>query len=211
MSFKMTAYRIFIASPGGLRDERKAFRKTIYEYNETDAIQRGVLFVPTGWEDTLAGAGRPQGIINQDLRSCDYFVLLVWDRWGTPPDVTGAGRYTSGTEEEFHVAEQCLNDPNEPLLQMVILFKAVPDERLVDPGEQLKRVLSFSNQLEEEKRYFPKKFDDIPHFENILRRYLAQWIRDHEQKLTSKRSLISKRRKSETPPLAPVNPSTEGN
>jgi len=188
MSFKMTAYRIFIASPGGLRDERKAFRKTIYEYNETDAIQRGVLFVPTGWEDTLAGAGRPQGIINQDLKSCDYFVLLVWDRWGTPPDVTGAARYTSGTEEEFHVAEQCLNDPNEPLLQMAILFKAVPDERLIDPGEQLKKVLSFSNQLEEEKRYFLKNLTIF----HISRTYSGDiWLSGYE--ITNRNSLRSDR------------------
>lgn len=134
MPFKITAYRIFIASPGGLREEREAFRATVYDYNETDAIQRGVLFIPTGWEDTLAGAGRPQGIINQDLKNCDYFVLVVWDRWGSPPGVTGAGVYTSGTDEEFHVAERCLNDTNEPMLQMVILFKAVPPERRVDPA-----------------------------------------------------------------------------
>jgi tetratricopeptide (TPR) repeat protein len=209
MSFRITAYRIFIASPGGLREEREAFRATVYDYNETDAIQRGVLFIPTGWEDTLSGAGRPQGIINQDLTNCDYFVLVVWDRWGSPPAVSGAGAFTSGTEEEFHVAERCLNDPNESMLQMVILFKAVPPERRADPGEQLSKVLAFRREREIKKDYLISDFDDISRFQSLLRKHLAQWIRNHEQKLTKKPRTIARRKADAAPALTPVNPSTQ--
>ena len=65
------AYRVFIASPGGLQEERKAFRDVIQSYNETDAVPRGVMFFPVGWELTLAGVGRPQSIINEEVRTCD--------------------------------------------------------------------------------------------------------------------------------------------
>ncbi|WP_369228798.1 DUF4062 domain-containing protein [Candidatus Entotheonella palauensis] len=77
-------YKVFIASPSGLEDERKAFRDTIYDYNEfIDEQGRRAVFKPVGWEDTLGGAGRPQSVINEDIAACDYFILLLWDRWGS--------------------------------------------------------------------------------------------------------------------------------
>jgi len=93
------SYSVFIASPGGLAEERRAFRDAVNECNERDAFQRKVMFRAVGWEDTLAGVGRPQTLINEDIDQCDYFVLVLWDRWGTSPG--GAADYTSGTEEEF--------------------------------------------------------------------------------------------------------------
>ncbi len=84
MPIDLKGYRIFIATPGGLEPERRSFRRVIGEYNDTDALRRGVMFFPVGWEDTLGGMGRPQALINKDLRECDYFVLVLWDRWGSP-------------------------------------------------------------------------------------------------------------------------------
>ena len=39
MPSKITRYRIFIATPSGLDDVRKAFREVLHEYNETEARQ----------------------------------------------------------------------------------------------------------------------------------------------------------------------------
>jgi hypothetical protein len=39
-------------------------------YNEQDAIERGVIFIPVGWEITPGGVGRPQKLINYDVRRC---------------------------------------------------------------------------------------------------------------------------------------------
>jgi hypothetical protein len=33
-------------------------------------------------EDTLGGIGRPQELINEDLRQCDHAVFVWHDRWG---------------------------------------------------------------------------------------------------------------------------------
>jgi hypothetical protein len=71
MSRSITQYRVFIATPGGLDDERKSFRKTLEDYTASDAEPRGVTFQPVGWEETLGGPGRPQGLINDDLKECD--------------------------------------------------------------------------------------------------------------------------------------------
>jgi Domain of unknown function (DUF4062) len=108
MPWQVTAYRIFVASPGGLDNERQAFRRVINDYNESDALDDGALFVPVGWELARAGMGRPQELINRTVRLCDYFVLLLHDRWGTAPAAGGA--YSSGTEEEYHIARECFGN-----------------------------------------------------------------------------------------------------
>src|SRR5882762_4936507 len=140
MPRQLTCFRVFIASPGGLEGERKAFRDEIQDYNDTDAIERGVYFLATGWEDTIAGIGRPQALINEDVRESDYLVLLLWDRWGSPPDAM-TSPFSSGTEEEYDVALKCYEDTHAPMRQVVMMFKAVSPHQMSDPGPQLQRVL----------------------------------------------------------------------
>ena len=45
----LTSYRIFIATPGGLDEERRAFRDCVVEFNDDTANPRGVHFIPVGW------------------------------------------------------------------------------------------------------------------------------------------------------------------
>jgi Domain of unknown function (DUF4062) len=97
----LTQYRVFIGSPGGLREERERFRDLLDKYTRLHGEPRGVTFHAVGWEDTIGGAGRPQAIINEDLKQCDYAVFILHDRWGTP---TGS-EHSSGTEEEWELAE----------------------------------------------------------------------------------------------------------
>lgn len=179
MPNSIQAHRVFIASPGGLQDVREAFREILNEYNESEAIHRGCLFIPVGWELTLGGIGRPQSLINEDIRKCDLFLLVLWHRWGSPPD-TMSSHYSSGTEEEFHVALECLHDSNHPMRQIVIFFKAVDPQQLSDPGAQLQKVLNFKKRLEEEKQYLYHTFDVLSVFRNLLRRHLGQWLREYE-------------------------------
>jgi hypothetical protein len=55
MPSKVTVYRVFVASPGGLEQEREAFRRILNDYNESDALEEGALFIPVGWELARAG------------------------------------------------------------------------------------------------------------------------------------------------------------
>jgi tetratricopeptide (TPR) repeat protein len=184
MPSKLTSYKIFVASPGGLEDERKVFRDVINSYNDTEAIPRGAHFVPVGWEITLRGVGRAQEKINDEVRQCDFFVLLLWDRWGTP---TGSSKHhTSGTEEEYDVAWDCYNDSKRAMREIIVFFKAVTPRQLSDPGEQLLRVLNFKKKLEAEKKLFFDTFDDTSAFGDKFRKYLASWMRLHESGETAK-------------------------
>jgi tetratricopeptide (TPR) repeat protein len=174
----LTAYRVFVASPGGLVPERQAFRDAINAYNEMDAISRGVMFIPVGWEQTLPGMGRPQSLINEDLRDCDYFVLILWDRWGSS---SGDAAYTSATSEEYAIARECWNNSEHCLREIAAFFKAAEPRQMSDPGEQLRNVLDFKRQLEQTKELLFSTFDDVSLFQRQLQRLLAKWVRDHEQ------------------------------
>lgn len=114
MARALTCLRVFIASPGGLQAEREAFRDVIKEYNDSDAVPRGVLLQAVGWEDTFGGIGRPQSIVNDDVRTSDFCALVLWNRWGSKPD-RDSGRYDSGTEEEYYLALQCIRDSRSPM------------------------------------------------------------------------------------------------
>lgn len=183
----LTNYRVFIASPGGLMKERKVFRDRLYEYNISEANHRGVHFSPEGWEITLPGAGRPQAKINEQIKECDYFVLLLHDRWGSSPhsETSLYKQYSSATEEEFFIACDCLADENLPMREIVLFFKAVDAKMLADPGEQLKQVLTFREEREKKKDFLFSLVDSVDNFSVALGRHLADWVRNHE-KNTSK-------------------------
>jgi uncharacterized protein YjbI with pentapeptide repeats len=168
---------VFIATPSGLDAERKAFRETLEEHNELDPQGRSVIFTPIGWELTLGGHGRPQELINEDLMKCDYFILVLWDRWGSPTDNDGI--FTSGCHEEFELAIRCLQDPSKPMREVIIFFKDVDEVRKQDPGPQLSKVLAFQEELEKSKKHLLMTFVDTSSFQSHLRRYLMRWANKH--------------------------------
>ena len=175
MPRQIIQYRVFIASPSGLQDERNRFHKALEKFSRLHGSERDVSFEPVGWEETIGGAGRPQAIINEDLMQCDYVVFVVHDRWGTP----GGGGYTSGTEEEWAIAEQLYRD--NKLRNIALFFKSVDPAKLSDPGDQLKPVLEFKKKIEREKRYLYKSYDNVDEFIDGLDGHLAKWLKDHER------------------------------
>jgi hypothetical protein len=170
----LTQYRIFIGSPGGLDEERTCFHTKLTKFTAVHADERGVAFHPVGWEDTLGGVGRPQALINEDLKRCDYAVFVLHDRWGSP----SGGGYTSGTEEEWVLAEELY--AQNKIRNIVLFFKAVDPRQMRDPGKQLEAVLSFKKRIEEGKKYLFKQYDDITNFADTLEGHLARWLKDHE-------------------------------
>jgi hypothetical protein len=169
----LTQYRIFIGSPGGLDDERQCFRNKLERFSALHAEHQSVLFHAVGWEDTVGGVGRPQALINEDLKQCDYAVFVLHDRWGSP---TGGG-YASGTEEEWALAEELYRD--NKIRNIALFFKDVDPRRLRDPGKQLQSVLAFKKRIEEEKRYLFKQYGAISQFAETLEEHLGRWLRDH--------------------------------
>ena len=140
---------VFIASPGDLAVERRAFKEVIDELNGGFGDGAGVRFVALGWEDTLATTGRrAQGVINQDIDRSDVFVLALHRRWGQ--EAPDAKPYTSYTEEEFHRAMDRWTKTRSP--EIFVFFKDIDPGQMADPGRQLEKVLAFRKSLEDSRQ-----------------------------------------------------------
>ncbi len=176
MARQITEYRVFIASPGGLEDFRAQFAEILNRYNQHEALPRGVTFTPVGWEDVVATVGRPQAAINEELRSCDYVVFLFRDRWGSPPN--GDGRYTSGSEEEWAVAQE--EKTKGQIKDIALYFFPVSPDKLNDTGPKLAPVLAFKDKVIKERNCLFKELKKDEEFPDQLRGNLAKWLKTHD-------------------------------
>lgn len=172
MSNNRRIVKIFLASPGDLGDERQVAFRIVEEINRNHADFWGCQVELVGWEDTLSRFGRPQELINIELDQCEYFIGMIWKRWGTPPDQDGV--YTSGFEEELKRSIARRDSSGEP--EISLLLKTISPDILSDPGEDVKRVLKFKEYIIKEKKILFEKFDDIPQFEVKVRRLIVSYI-----------------------------------
>jgi hypothetical protein len=170
---KRTVLTVFIGSPSDLHEERKKAHEIIQRLNHSLGRNLGITVDLRGWEDTRPGWARPQERINDDVRQSDIFVGLVWKRWGTP-----TGAYTSGFEEEFMLAKELRR--SEQLEDIWLFFKNVPEDMLRDPGDQLRQVLEFRDQVEARREVLYESFDSVADwsvkFHDYLINYLTQEI-----------------------------------
>lgn len=164
--------RAFLASPGDLQEERKAIREVVVEFNESWANELGYQVELIGWEETVSRFGRPQHIINQDVDRCDLFLGMIWKRWGTPPD--RGGDFSSGFQEEFERSMARHERSGSP--ELSLFFKQIPDEFMVDPGDDLKRVLEFRNTVIAGKKILFQNFSTLRDMEALARKCLAAYV-----------------------------------
>jgi hypothetical protein len=143
---------VFLASPSDLGEERRAAFASTVRVNRILGRTIGWQVDLLGWEDTLPGAGRPQGLINRDVDRCHLFVGMLWRRWGQ-----ATGEYSSGFEEELErAAERRARPGNAP--EIWLFFKEIAAEHIEDPGEQLRLVLQFKERTYSEHRFLAKDF-----------------------------------------------------
>lgn len=164
--------RAFLASPGDLQEERQAIRGVVDEFNEAWASELGYQVELIGWEETVAGFGRPQHLINQDLDRCDLFLGMIWKRWGTPPDHDG--EFSSGFEEEFERSMvRCVKTGNP---EISLFFKQVPDAFMADPGPDLKKVLEFKKKTIAGKKVLFQTFSTARDIETLARKCITAYV-----------------------------------
>lgn len=172
MSSTRKIIRAFLASPGDLQDERKAIRGAVEEFNDTWANVLGYQIELVGWEETVAGYGRPQHLINQDLDRCDLFLGMIWKKWGTPPD--SEGHFSSGFEEEFTRSVARRDKDGSP--EISLFFKQIPDEFMADPGDDLKKVLEFQEKIIAGKKILYQQFTTMRDIETLVRKCVSAYV-----------------------------------
>lgn len=99
MSFSAKVFRVMIASPSDVSEERDVAVQTIQEWNNLNSPERQVVLLPVRWESHAAPeyGRRPQEIINRQVVDyCDILVGIFWSRIGSP-----TGEADSGTVEEI--------------------------------------------------------------------------------------------------------------
>jgi len=173
MTINLKGVQVFIATPGGLDEERRIFQELLQRHHTDSAGTTGVTFVARGHEQAFAGVGRPQEVINAQVRESDYLIVVFWDRWGQA--TSADSKYTSGTEEEFEVGLECLRDPEAPMRDILVLFRKADDRQINDPGDQFKLVQAFRTRLERERILLYRQYSTPNEFKDELERQLDRW------------------------------------
>ncbi len=99
MSFHSTTYRVLIASPSDMSEERQIAAEAINEWNALHTATEGIVLLPVRWEThAMPETGvRPQDAINRQLvAKCDLVLGMFWTKLGT-----NTGIAESGTVEEI--------------------------------------------------------------------------------------------------------------
>ena len=141
MPRQATVYRILIASPSDVVQERKAIPEVIHHWNAVNSLRREVILEPVLWEThaTPEMGDRPQAIINKQLVSnCDILIGTFWTRIGTHTI-----NAESGTVEE--IAE--FIKAKKPVLLYISSVPVVPESINT---EQYTELLKFVEQYKKE-------------------------------------------------------------
>ena len=172
MSDTRRVIKVFLASPGDLVDERRAAKHVVDTFNKQWADHLTVHVELVGWEDTVSQFGRPQDLINRDLDQCELFIGIMWKHWGTPPQ-KGDG-YTSGFHEEYERATDRRRKSKQP--EICLLFKDIDPELLKDPGDSLRKVLQFKEDIQRERTVLYQSFGEIREFEDHVRGSITKYV-----------------------------------
>lgn len=165
MPYAATVYKVMIASPGDVQQERDIIREVVAEWNAIHSEERGVVLLPVGWETHSHPevSGRPQEAINrQVLAGCDLLVAAFWTRLGSP-----TGKAASGTVEEIeeHIAA------GKPAM---LYFSSAPVRLDSVDQEQYDALTGFKKECY--KRALVEGYGSTDEFREKVRRQLAQAV-----------------------------------
>jgi len=166
----ITNYRLFLASPGDVANERDIVKKVISDFNVQYVRELKSTISLMTWENNThpAFGNYPQGVISQQIGEYDIFVGVLWSKFGTPTPSSG-----SGTEEEFNIAyDKFKSNPNEIRIMIYFNQDGVPINDI--DVEQIAKIKSFKQKLTPLGGYY---FDfSSNNFEEFFRKHIYDVI-----------------------------------
>lgn len=170
----ITKYKVFLASPSDVQDERDSIDEVINELNLTFGKQQDIHLELLKWETHSAPAiaiNHPQEIINTDLgKDYDLFIGLIWKKFGTPTNEAD-----SGTEEEFlNAYNRFAKNPNS--LQILFYFNSKPVSMNDMNPEQLLKIKNFRTDIGKNKKVLYWEYQDTQQLSKFLRIHIPQRI-----------------------------------
>lgn len=133
MAYDCRVYRILIASPSDVEEEREIAVRVIQEWNDLYSYSRKVALLPLRWETHTAPdyGTRPQEVINRAIVDhCDLLVGIFWTRIGSPTGIA-----ESGTIEEI----ERVGNAEKPIMLYFSRIEIDPDKIDLTQIEKLKR------------------------------------------------------------------------
>lgn len=108
MSYDAKVYKVFIASPDDVKEEREIVRSVLVRWNAINAETKHIILLPVGWEthsSPVTGITAQDYINDEVLADCDILIGIFWSKVGSPTK-----NAESGTIEEInrHVSERKL-------------------------------------------------------------------------------------------------------
>lgn len=134
MAYNARVFRVLIASPSDVEEERELAVKTIQKWNDLNSSETQIVLLPLRWETHSSPEyrKRPQEIINEQIVDhCDFLVGIFWTRIGSPSGIS-----PSGTIEEIERTA----DAGKPVMLYFSRAKADIDKIEID---QLKMLREF--------------------------------------------------------------------
>lgn len=167
-------YKIFVASPSDVRDERASMKDVIDELNKTYSSRFNLILELVKWETDSSPAASVtdvQQIVDEDIgNDYDLFIGILWKKFGTPTTNFG-----SGTEQEFHNAySRFIKDSTS--LEILFYFKISPPISITDIDPyQLVKVNNFKSELGE-KAILYWEYDSVENLQKFLRLHIPMRI-----------------------------------
>lgn len=176
MPTTITKFKIFLASPSDLSEERISIDEVINELNLTYGKLNDIHLELLKWETHSAPAiseESPQEIINSDIgNDYDLFIGLIWKKFGSPTN-----RAESGTEEEFlNAYNRFIESPNS--LQILFYFNTQPISINEIEPEQIQKIQRFKSDLGKNKNVLYFEYQEPQQLYKFLRIHIPQRISD---------------------------------
>jgi len=169
--------RVFIASPGDVKEERDIIDEVIQELNNTWSKELGIRLESLKWEThTYPSIGiDAQDVVNSQIdNEYDIFIGIMWTRFGT-----NTMRAGSGTSEEFFNAySKFKEDPNN--LRIMFYFKDEPILPSQIIPEQILSIQQFKAQLAQ-LGSFHWSFNNRDEFQQLIRIHLSRQVQAYNK------------------------------
>ena len=167
MSTNVRVYRIMIASPSDVTDERKIIKEAMEYWNYRYGLEYQIMFIPLLWEyDSYPAMGdNPQTLLDRQLcdRS-DMLVAIFWSKLGTPTT-----SFPSGTVEEIYEHK----DKGKPVF---LYFNKAPLSQDHDP-KQFSKLRKFKEGIRDSALYC--EYDDKKELKDIFIEQLRTAVKDN--------------------------------
>jgi len=167
MSTNIKKFKIFMASPDDLYEERKIFGEVIEAINRSRGDVEGFHLDAIVWEKyAYPEAHNPQAIANKLLGEAAMVVVAFWNKFGAPTK-----DFPSGTMEEFAKAYEKRKATGKPSIK--IYFRQPTPPTTLPQIDELRKILEFKESINDKALY--KVYVDDKEFKDLIQEHINAW------------------------------------